>query len=86
MQFLQRVISPTAPVDPLEGVIKVLILSQAITMSMTLGNDLSSEAEIQAMALPINMIHIAAALIGFTWGAINMCLQSDDEPQRAHQP
>jgi hypothetical protein len=70
-QFFQRIFQPVPPETPLEGTLKMFILSQCITVPITLFFDSNNEAEEYAKSLLITKIHFAALLIGFLWGAIN---------------
>lgn len=73
MNFFERTISPTAPKDPLEGSIKLLLLSNIITITMTLNCNFEDENEALATNLAVNMIHLSALVLGFSWGAFNWC-------------
>ena len=83
MRFFERLGRPVAPEGPLEGALKVLLLSQAITAPMTMSSDFADPKKTIGVSMTITMIHLAAVMIGFSWGLINCC-RHDADRQEMH--
>jgi hypothetical protein len=81
MNFFERVVEPVPPRNPIEGMFKLLFLSQIITVPITLSTDFNNREEVVAKSLVVNSIHLLALFIGLMWGAINADNIRDEAPR-----
>ena len=81
MRFFERLITPRVPEDPIEGALKLLRLSQLVTMPMTLSMDLNDKEDVLVTNRSVNLIHFAALLTGLGWGVVN-CLNENRVQER----